>query len=135
MDKPVLLTGTVEHGKALGRTVGMPTANLSVDRECALPEAGVYATVSEIEGRRWPSVTNIGVRPSVDDSPVWTVESHLIGFSGDLYGQRMTLTVLQIIRPQMRLSSLEAVKKQVETDVITAMKIYKEKTGAKHWEG
>ena len=125
MNKEIILTGTVVHGKALGRTVGMPTANLSVDEECDLPEAGVYATVSEIDGKKWLSVTNIGVRPSVDDSPVWTVESHLIGFSGNLYGRHLTLTVLKKIRPQMRFSSLDEVKKQVETDIIRAGEIYK----------
>ena len=52
MNKEIILTGTVVHGKALGRTVGMPTANLRVDEGCVLPEAGVYATVSEIDGKK-----------------------------------------------------------------------------------
>ena len=123
--KKIILTGTVEHGKALGRTVGMPTANLKVDEGCELPEAGVYATVCEADGKKHLSVTNIGVRPSVDDSPVWTVESHLIGFSGDLYGQRITIEVLEKIRPQMRFTSLDEVKKQVEADAVRAEEIYK----------
>ncbi len=126
MEKEIILSGTVAHGKALGRTVGMPTANLCVDEACKLPEAGVYATISEIDGRKWLSVTNIGVRPSVDDSPVWTVESYLIGFSGDLYGKRLTLTVLRKIRSQKKFSSLDEVKKQVEADVMRAGEIYKE---------
>lgn len=126
MDRIIRLTGTVVHGKALGRTVGMPTANLRVDAGCALPEAGVYATISEMDGKEYLSVTNIGVRPSVDDSPVWTVESHVIDFSGDLYGQKMTLCVLEKIRPQMKFSSLDEVKKQVEADVVRAKEIYKE---------
>ncbi len=124
MKKEIILSGTVEHGKALGRTVGMPTANLRVDEGCILPEAGVYATVSEIDGGKYLSVTNIGVRPSVDDSPVWTVESHIVGFSGDLYGEKLTLTVLQKIRSQMKFSSLDEVKKQVEADVACAKEIY-----------
>lgn len=124
MKKEIILSGTVEHGKALGRTVGMPTANLRVDEGCILPEAGVYATVSEIDGEKYLSVTNIGVRPSVDDSPVWTVESHIVGFSGDLYGEKLTLTVLQKIRSQMKFSSLDEVKKQVEADVACAKEIY-----------
>lgn len=124
MKKGIILSGTVEHGKALGRTVGMPTANLRVDEDCILPEAGVYATVSEIDGEKYLSVTNIGVRPSVDDSPVWTVESHIVGFSGDLYGEKLTLTVLQKIRSQMKFSSLDEVKKQVEADVACAKEIY-----------
>ena len=123
MNGKMVLSGTVEHGKALGRTVGMPTANLRVDEGCALPEAGVYATVSEIDGKKLLSVTNIGVRPSVDDSPVWTVESYIVGFSGDLYGERLTLTVLEKIRPQMKFTSLDEVKKQVEADVVRAKEI------------
>ncbi len=124
MNGKMVLSGTVEHGKALGRTVGMPTANLRVDEGCALPEAGVYATVSEIDGKKLLSVTNIGVRPSVDDSPVWTVESYIVGFSGDLYGERLTLIVLEKIRPQMKFTSLDEVKKQVEADVVRAKEIY-----------
>lgn len=120
-----ILTGIVEHGKALGRTVGMPTANLRVDDGCVLPEAGVYATISEWDGGRYLSVTNIGVRPSVDDSAAWTVESYLIGFSGDLYDKRMKLTVLERIRPQLRLQSLDEVRKQVEADCIRADGIYR----------
>lgn len=124
MNGKMVLSGAVEHGKALGRTVGMPTANLRVDEGCALPEAGVYATVSEIDGKKLLSVTNIGIRPSVDDSPVWTVESYIVGFSGDLYGERLTLTVLEKIRPQMKFTSLDEVKKQVEADVVRAKEIY-----------
>lgn len=124
MKKGIILSGTVEHGKALGRTVGMPTANLRVDEGCILPEAGVYATLSEIDGEKYLSVTNIGVRPSVDDSPVWTVESHIVGFSGDLYGENLTLIVLEKIRSQMKFSSLDEVKKQVEADVACAKEIY-----------
>lgn len=124
MKKEIILSGTVEHGKALGRTVGMPTANLCVDEGCILPEAGVYATVSEIDGEKFLSVTNIGIRPSVDDSPVWTVESHIVGFSGDLYGENLTLIVLEKIRSQMKFSSLDEVKKQVEADVACAKEIY-----------
>ncbi|MBQ1256794.1 MAG: riboflavin kinase [Clostridia bacterium] len=126
MNKEIILTGTVVHGKALGRTVGMPTANLRVDEGCVLPEAGVYATVSEIDGKKHLSVTNIGVRPSVDNSPVWTVESHIVGFSGDLYGEKLTLTVLEKIRPQMKFQSLDEVKKQVEADVVRAKAVFSE---------
>jgi riboflavin kinase/FMN adenylyltransferase len=128
MDRIIRLTGTVEHGKALGRTVGMPTANLRVDEGCVLPDAGVYATISEMDGKEYLSVTNIGVRPSVDDSPVWTVESHIVGFSGDLYGERLALQVLEKIRPQMKFTSLDEVKKQVEADVVRAKEIFREYT-------
>lgn len=120
MEKAFVITGTVVHGKALGRTVGMPTANVLPDDMGAVPEEGVYATIVEFDKRRMLAVTNIGLRPTVDDSPVWTVEAYIIGFSGDLYGKKLTLTVIGKIRPILRFSSLEMVKKQVEQDCISA---------------
>ena len=123
MKANITLTGVVGHGKALGRTVGMPTANLCPDAQSNLPEAGVYATYTEVDGKKWLSVTNIGVRPTVDARPDWTVESHIIGYSGDLYGKRITITLLERIRLQMRFETLEMVKKQVESDCIRAQEI------------
>ena len=115
-----VITGTVVHGKALGRTVGMPTANVLLDDPDIVFESGVYATIAEFEGKRMLSVTNIGLRPTVDNSPVPTIEAYIIGFSGNLYEKRIALTVIGKIRPVMRFDSLEMVKKQVEKDCVAA---------------
>ena len=76
---PTILTGEVVHGKGLGRTVGMPTANLLVIED-ELPEAGVYAGRVEVEGNQYNAVTNIGKRPSVDQDQKVTVESFIMDF-------------------------------------------------------
>ena len=67
METNDIIKGEVVHGKALGRTVGRPTANLRVEKGTVLPPSGVYATIGIIDGKRYKAVTNIGTRPSVDN--------------------------------------------------------------------
>ena len=120
---PIVLTGVVVHGKALGRTVGMPTANISVDMEC-LPEAGVYATRIEVDGDVHVSVTNIGNRPSVDDSEQVTVETHILDFEKDIYGKNVVLEICKFLRPVVRFESLKAVREQVNKDILEVKKYF-----------
>lgn len=114
---PYLIMGEVVHGKALGRTVGMPTANQSVILKKRKPESGVYATISHVAGGTYRSLTNIGTRPSVDDSGVVTVESYLLDFDQDIYGEEFCLEVWRFIRPVYKFKNLEAVKEQVKKDL------------------
>ena len=81
------LTGTVVHGRGIGKLVGMPTANLDLPLGAPLPPVGVYLTRALLEGREYHGVTNVGARPTVDRDPEITVETHILNFSGDLYGQ------------------------------------------------
>lgn len=112
-----VLTGTVVHGKRLGRTVGMPTANIQVSHKSLLPEAGVYATKILVDGHKFLSVTNIGLRPTVDDEQEVTVEAHILDFDGDIYGRDVTLEVHQFLRPIRKFASLEEVHAQVKKDI------------------
>lgn len=118
---PIILTGEVVHGKGLGRTVGMPTANLLV-MEGELPEAGVYAGRVEVEGNQYKAVTNIGNRPSVDYDQQVTVESFIMDFEGDLYGKQMKLELVKYLRPVQKFSGLEGVLEQVKKDIAEAKK-------------
>ena len=122
MKEPVILNGKVVRGKALGRTVGMPTANLCIT-EGTMPEEGVYATRIRIGDRVYVSVTNIGRRPTVDDESYITVETHIIDFDREIYGEQAVLEVHQFLRPIQKFASLEEVQKQVQKDIETA-KIY-----------
>ena len=122
MKEPVVLRGKVVRGKALGRTVGMPTANLCIT-EGTMPEEGVYATRIRIGDRVYVSVTNIGRRPTVDDESHITVETYIIDFDREIYGEQAVLEVHQFLRPIQKFASLEEVQKQVQKDVETA-KIY-----------
>ena len=116
MKEPVVLSGKVVRGKALGRTVGMPTANLCIT-EGTMPEEGVYATRIRIGGGVYTSVTNIGRRPTVDDESYITVETFIIDFNEEIYGQFVELEVYKFLRPIQKFSSLEEVQKQVEKDI------------------
>ena len=110
------LKGEVVHGKALGRTVGMPTANLQVEGE-ELPQVGVYATRIKIGGTYYNSVTNVGRRPSVDDDKCITVETFIIDFCEQIYGERVELEFVAYLRPVQKFESLEEVSNQVKKDI------------------
>ena len=110
------LRGTVVHGKGKGHTVGMPTANLQPSPGQTLPEEGVYAALAEVEGQTYRAVTNVGTRPSVDSDNRQTVESLLLGYTGDLYGKEMELAFYRRLRGIQKFPSLQAVKDQVDAD-------------------
>ena len=111
---PHLLTGQVVHGKQLGRTLGIPTVeNLLLPPELVTPKFGVYAGTAEVEGRRFPAVTNIGVRPTVHGHGI-TVEPWILDFSGDLYDQTIALELTHFLRPERKFDSLEALKAEIQ---------------------
>jgi len=110
------LTGVVVHGKAKGSTVGMPTANLCVPEGTVLPEFGVYAVSIDIEGRHYYGITNVGFRPSVDQSNDITIETYIFDFSNNIYGKTISINFHKYIRSTKKFDSLEKVKRQVEID-------------------
>ncbi len=118
-----IMIGEIVHGKALGRTVGMPTANLGVEDNKLKPPNGVYATRSRVEGECYQGLTNIGTRPSVDDLPIVTIETFLLDFSRDIYGRKLILEVHLFIRGVQKFDNLEQVQKQVQED-LTQVKDY-----------
>ena len=119
---PILLAGKVVHGKALGRTVGMPTANIEVADKSLLPKCGVYATRIKVGEETYLAVTNIGLRPTVDNEQQVTVEAHILDFDQDIYGQVVELEVHKFLRPIQKFGSLEEVLKQVKKDIEEAKK-------------
>ncbi len=120
---PITLTGEVVHGKGLGRTVGMPTANLHISN-AELPPAGVYAGRVKIGSKVYCSVTNIGQRPSVDQEQQVTVESFILDFHEDIYGHKVELELVKYLRPVQKFPDLEAVSKQVKKDIKEAEKYF-----------
>ena len=126
LNRPFFLRGEVTHGNGLGRTVGVPTVNFDRLEGLCLPKFGVYATLTRIENKIYPSVTNVGVRPTVNDQRGTTAETHILNFNGDLYGKTVTVEFLRFIREEMTFSSLEALSKQISNDSITAQAIAKE---------
>ena len=112
--------GEVVHGKALGRTIQMPTINIIPAKEKLLPPSGVYATVTLIDGREYPGVTNIGVKPTVTDEKVVGVETHLFDFDENVYGKYVVTELVSYIRPEKRFASVEDMLTQIKADCVYA---------------
>lgn len=111
---PHTFTGEVVHGKALGRTIGFPTANLVVPEGILVPAHGVYATrVITPDGQAHMAVTNVGTRPTLDDGDQLTVEPWILDFDGDLYGQRIRVEYFTRLRGERKFASLEELTNMV----------------------
>jgi riboflavin kinase / FMN adenylyltransferase len=112
------LSGTIGHGAGRGRTLGFPTANVVPTRP-VLVAPGVYACTAEVAGRKERAVVNVGVRPTFGETTL-AVEAYLLDFSGDIYGQTMTLTFVSRIREERRFPSVDALRAQIEADAAEA---------------
>lgn len=126
LGRPFRLSGPVEQGHRLGRTIGFPTANIHVTPRIILPAPGVYAAKATLpDGSVRPAMVNIGVRPTVDNSPnpPVTVEAHIIGFSGNLYGQQIALDFNSFLRPERRFASTDALSAQLAADRDAALNV------------
>jgi riboflavin kinase/FMN adenylyltransferase len=106
----------VISGDNRGHTLGFPTANLNVDSEQVLPNNGVYASISHIDGKQFTSATNIGIRPTFGQGKK-TVETYLIDYQGQLYGKELKLEFVHKIRDEQQFSSPQELKYQIEKDV------------------
>ncbi len=113
---PYHVVGEVIHGREIGRTIGMPTANIAVPETKLLPPNGVYYSKTKISGRLYPSVTNIGVNPTVSDQGKKRVETYIYDFEGDLYGRTIEVALFHYGRPEMKFDSLGALKDQMHKD-------------------
>ena len=120
---PHILTGTVVHGHQLGRTLGIPTANLSLPAGLAVPKFGVYACLVELEGERYPAVTNIGTRPTVHGSGI-TVEPWILSYQGDLYGREITLEFHKFLRPERKFPTLEALQEEIHHNAEQTLRFF-----------
>ncbi len=112
----ITFSGMVRHGRELGRTIGFPTLNLIPDEEKLLPRFGVYESVVTTTKGQFRAVSNIGVRPTVNDGTDVTIESHLGHFSEDLYGEKIFVRLVRFIRPEMRFDSVGELKDQMKKD-------------------
>jgi riboflavin kinase/FMN adenylyltransferase len=109
------IDGMVVKGDQRGRAIGFPTANLCTENEL-IPPHGVYATTVIIDGIVRPSITNIGTRPTVDETGRTTIETHVFDFDRDLYGQTIRLAFVQRLRDERAFESLDALKAQIAAD-------------------
>jgi len=124
---PHCLSQTVTHGRRIGRTIGVPTINLALPASVLVPSHGVYITRVHLpNGSGCPGVTNVGVRPTVSQSGTVSVETFLLDFDGDLYGQRVRLEFCRPLRPERRFDSLDALKEQILRDIDSARAYFAE---------
>lgn len=123
---PHVLSGRVVKGRQLGRTIGIPTANLALPEGVVCPKFGVYACKTKIDGKEYLAVTNVGTRPTVEGNHV-TVEPWILDFEGDLYGKTLTLQFYKFLRPEKRFDSLEALQAEIQKNALQTRKIF-EKT-------
>ena len=110
---PHVLSGPVIHGKEVGRTMGIPTANLRVPEGVVTPAFGVYTALAVTEQGTYPAVTNVGVRPTLHDDRGVTVEPWLLDFHGDLYGQTIRVEFYRRLRGEKRFASLDELRAEI----------------------
>lgn len=116
LGRPYCLTGRVVKGEQVGRTIGFPTANLKLPSDKFVPCQGVYSVqVHGVSDLPQPGVLNIGTRPTVNGRQQ-TVEVHLLNWSGNLYGQTLTLSLSHFLRPEQKFDSLDQLKQQIQAD-------------------
>ena len=122
---PHVLTQVVRHGRRIGHTIGIPTVNLTAPPKVLVPSYGVYATrVFLPNGSSYMGVTNVGIRPTVANGNDVTVETWLLDFEGDLYGQTLRVEFFHHIRDEVRFDSLDALKAQITADAETTRRFF-----------
>ena len=104
----------VVHGRKIGRALGFPTANMSLEGYKDV-ERGVYRSSVDIDGVTYRAMSNVGIRPSVGGKEL-LLETHVIGFSGDLYGRKLRVTLVEKLRDEKRFSSISDLKEQLQRD-------------------
>lgn len=128
MGRYFYLRGEVITSDKRGRTLGFPTANLDIEPQQALPGNGIYATITRVDGKRFPSATNVGTRPTFGEGKRM-VETHLLGFKGDLYNREIRVEFVQRVRDEQRFPSPEELKTQMRKDVREVEAILRKEPG------
>jgi riboflavin kinase/FMN adenylyltransferase len=117
------IDGAVVRGAGRGRSIGVPTANLATDNEL-VPPSGVYATLAILDGIVFPSVTNIGLRPTFGDVTAPVIETHLLDEDRDLYDAQLRLSFVQRLRDERAFPDVDALRAQIEADRRSAQRLF-----------
>lgn len=124
---PHQLSGTVRYGYKLGRRIGSPTINMYIPENVIAPRFGVYATRVFFGEEEHIAVTNIGVRPTVNNGSETSVESYILDYSGNLYGRYVRVEFYKFLRPEQQFDSIELLKEQIAIDEQNTRKFFEEK--------
>lgn len=112
---PYQITGKVTRGRQIGRTIGFPTLNIRYGRQL-LPKKGVYSVLVYLDVAVYPAMANIGTNPTVSDAGRTSLEVNVFDFDEDVYGQQVSVSFLNFIRPEKRFSSLKQLQQQLKQD-------------------
>lgn len=121
---PYTIIGSVQHGKALGRKLGMPTVNLLPEKDKLLPPKGVYYSQVLYKGKIYEAISNIGYKPTVSQEEILGVESYLYDFEEQIYGEDIEVGLLAFKRPEMRFESVEVLREQMHRDILEGKKYH-----------
>ena len=123
---PYVLSGSVVHGDGRGRKLNIPTANIEVSPEKAIPANGVYACYVYVDGVKQPAVTNVGIRPTfTPDKAEANIEAHLLDFDSDLYERELRLEFIEHLRPEKKFNGIDELLAQIHADIEKAKEILK----------
>lgn len=117
---PFEISGTVMHGRQLGRTLGFPTMNVKWPRVKVIPPMGVYMADVFVDGERYHAIANIGVKPTVTDENKVSIESFLFNYDEEAYDKEVRIELLEFRRPERKFNSIEAMKETVNQDIAYA---------------
>lgn len=126
MGRMYSIGGKVVVGNKLGRTIGFPTSNIMLDETMAAPPNGVYVTYCIYNGVRYPSITNVGVKPTVGTYNK-NIETHIFNFDKELYGRQIRVEFVKRTREERKFSSIEELSRQIESDCIMAKAYHRER--------
>ena len=115
MGRPFSVSGTVVHSKALGRTIGFPTANINIPKGVVVPKDGVYLSRVIFDGMIFYGITNIGAKPTVDVEEK-NIETYIKDYKGDLYGKEIEVQFLKRLRDIQKFDSVDQLKNQLKED-------------------
>lgn len=120
LGRPYVLRGIVKHGAKLGRKLDMPTMNLYPAEEKILPPHGVYAAVCKVEGQLYGGIANLGRKPTVQKESAILLETHLLSFEKEMYGEEIEVALLRFVRPEKKFASVEELKAAMKADMESA---------------
>ena len=126
MGRMYAIGGEVVVGNRLGRTIGFPTSNLIIDENMVTPPNGVYITCCTYNGVKYPSITNVGIKPTIGEYNK-NVETHIFNFDQELYGKEIRVEFIRRTRPEKKFDSLDDLKDQIRSDCIAAKAFHREK--------
>lgn len=116
LGRPFSISGEVIHGKHLGREIGIPTINIAFSEKAVIPLFGIYVSSVCIDGKEYAAVSNIGRRPSVESTDIPNCETHILDYTGDLYGKKVVVRLYERLRDEEKFSSIEELRSAILSD-------------------